>query len=169
MLRKIFRSLVIAVLIVTMNSSFVYANPYSDYPSVETESKILPRGVKESKVHVTSKLKGVFFAAADLAIINKDGKIGVSAKTYMRAPVDDVYMTIYLDRLEGEDKWVQVTYYDFEFHSEEYPEGLTEPGLDFIIKDQPSKQTYRLRGQFAAFKDGAMEAFGPVTDGVYIE
>ena len=28
---------------------------------------------------------------------------------------------------------------------------------------------YRLRGSFAALKDGAMEGFGPVTDGVLIE
>lgn len=169
MIRKIFRSLVIAVLIATMTSSVVYASPYTDFPSVETESKILPRGVQKSTAHVVSTLRGVFFAAADLSIINKNGKIGVSAKTYMREPVDDVYISIYLDRLENGDKWIQVAYYDFEFHSEDYPEGLTEPGLDFIISDQPSKNTYRLRGTYAAFKDGAMEGFGPVTEGIFIE
>lgn len=169
MLRKMFRLLVVTVLIVTMTSSFVYAKPYFNYPPIETESKILPRGVKESTVHVTSNLRGAFFAAADLAIINKNGKIGVSAKTYMREPVDEVYMTIYVDRLESGNKWSQVAFYDMEFHSEDYPEGLTEPGVDFVISDQPSGHTYRLRGTFAAFKDGAMEGFGPVTDGVFIE
>lgn len=169
MLRKIFRMFVVTTLLVAMASSSVYAKPYVNYPPVETESKILPRGITESTVHVTSNLRGVFFAAADLSIINKNGKIGVSAKTYMREPVDDVYMTIYLDRLESGNKWSQVAFYDLEFHSEDYPEGLTEPGADFVISDQPSGYAYRLRGTFAAFKDGAMEAFGPVTEGILIE
>lgn len=169
MLQKISRILVIAALIITMNSSLVYAEPYPFSPSIETESKILPRGVKESTVHVTSNLRGVFFISADLSIINKNGKIGVSGKTYMREPVDEVYVTVYLDRLESGDKWRQVKFYDLEFHSEDYPEGLTEPGFDFVISDQPSGYTYRLRGSFAAFKDGTMEGFGPVTDGILIE
>ena len=87
----------------------------------------------------------------------------------MREPVDEVYVTVYLDRLEADNKWKQVKLYDIEFHSEDYPEGLTEPGFDFVISDQPSGHTYRLRGTFAAFLDGAMEGFGPVTDGILIE
>lgn len=169
MLRKVLRTLVIAALIVTMSCSIVYAKPYTFYPPVETESKVLPHGVKESTVHVISNLRGVFFIAADLSIINKNGKIGVSGKTYMREPVDEVYVTVYLDRLDSGNKWQQVKFYDIEFHSEDYPEGLTEPGFDFVISDQPSGHTYRLRGTFAAFKDGTMEGFGPVTDGVFIE
>ena len=169
MLRRVLKTLVIAVLIVTMSCSIVYAKPYTFYPPVETESKVLPRGVKESTVRVTSNLRGVFFIAADLSIINKNGKIGVSGKTYMREPVDEVYVTVYLDRLEADNKWKQVKLYDIEFHSEDYPEGLTEPGFDFVISDQPSGYVYRLRGTFAAFKDGAMEAFGPVTEGILIE
>lgn len=169
MLRKVLRTLVIAALTVTMSCSLVYAKPYTFYPSIETESKVLPRGVKESTVHVTSNLKGAFFIAADLSIINKNGKIGVSGKTYMREPVDEVYVTVYLDQLDAKNKWQQVKYYDIEFHSEDYPEGLTEPGFDFVISDQPSGHIYRLRGTFAAFKDGAMEGFGPVTEGILIE
>ncbi len=64
---------------------------------------------------MTSVLRGVFFAAADLSILNNNGKIGVSAKAYMKEPVDEVYMTIYLDQMGEDGQWVQVAYYDFEF------------------------------------------------------
>ena len=126
----------------------------------------------ESYVREVNPLRGVFFSAADLKLTNLNGKIGVIAHGYMNVPVDEVYMTIYLDRLEesnGVTHWSQVDYYDFEFFAKDYPNGLTLATKDFTIINQPKNHTYRLRGQFAAFLDGAMEAFGPATDGVFIE
>ncbi len=42
--------------------------------------------------------RGVFFSAADLKIINEDGEIGVVGNAYMSTEIDELYMTIYLDR-----------------------------------------------------------------------
>lgn len=126
----------------------------------------------ESYVRVVNPLKGVFFSAADLKLTNLDGKIGVTAHGYMNVPVDEVYMTIYLDKLEeknGVAHWVQMDYYEFEFFAKDYPNGLTLATADFTIVNQPKNHTYQLRGTYAAFKDGAIEGFGPVTDGVLIE
>lgn len=126
----------------------------------------------KSYVKEVNPLRGAFFSAADLTITNLDGKIGVVAHAYMNVPVDEVYMTIYLDRLEnknGSNYWVQVDYYEFEFFAKDYPNGLTLATKDFTVINQPKNNTYRLRGQFAAFLDGAMEGFGPATDGVLIE
>ncbi|MBS5604391.1 hypothetical protein [Enterocloster lavalensis] len=171
MYKKILRTLLCTFLCVIMMSVTVFAHPlYQNiYNSVATESKLLPKNVRVSKAHVTSVLRGVFFAAADLSILNNNGKIGVSAKAYMKEPVDEVYMTIYLDQMGEDGQWVQVAYYDFEFLAKDYPDGLLTPGKDFTIMDQPSGHYYRLRAQYIAFLDGAMEAFGPATDGVFIE
>lgn len=171
MQKKILRTLLCSLLCAIMVGSTAFAHPVSpdSYNSVESESELLPKNVRISKKHVTSLARGVFFAAADLAILNRDGKIGVSAKAYMKEPVDEVYMSIYVDQLNENMKWIQVAYYDFEFYKEDFPDGLLTPGMDFTIMDQPSGHYYRLRAQYTAFLDGAMEAFGPVTDGVFIE
>ena len=171
MLKRILKTLLCTILCIFMTGLTVFAHPIypGAYTSVETESELLPKNVKVSKVHVTSVMKGVFFAAADLAILNNDGKIGVSAKAYMKEPVDEVYMTIYVDQLDENEHWRQVAYYDFEFYAKDYPDGLLTPGKDFTIMDQPSNHYYRLRGQFTAILDGGMEGFGPVTGGVFIE
>ena len=88
----------------------------------------------------------------------------------MSTAVDELYMTIYVDRwIEKESRWNQVAYYDFEFYAEDYPNGLTSETVEFIIDNQPKNNQYRLRGSYMAIKDGAMEGFGPVTDGVLIE
>ncbi len=171
MQKKILKMFVCTLLCTVMMVSTVFARPIcrDSYTSVEVESEVLPRYVKESRVHLTSTLRGVFFAAADLAILNNNGKVGVSAKAYMKEPVDEFYMTIYLDRLNEKEQWEQVAYYDFEFYAKDYPDGLLTPGKDFTILDQPSGYVYRLRGQYIAILDGGMEGFGPVTSGVLIE
>ena len=94
MQKKILRTLLCSLLCAIMVGSTAFAHPVSpdSYNSVESESELLPQNVRISKKHVTSLARGVFFAAADLAILNNDGKIGVSAKAYMKEPVDEVYM-----------------------------------------------------------------------------
>ena len=171
MKKKIIRTSLCSLLCVIMMGLTAFAHPLcmDSYNSVEAESDLLPKNVRISKKHVSSVARGAFFAAADLAILNNDGKIGVSAKAYMKEPVDEVYMSIYVDQLNKDNKWVQVAYYDFEFFKEDFPDGLLTPGEDFTIMDQPSGYYYRLRGQYIAVLDGAMEGFGPVTDGILIE
>ena len=149
---KIKRTLISAI-IITMSLNFnAFAHPIDvgNYTSVDTVSKLLPLNVKSSRSYVTNALRGVFFAAGELTILNDEGRVRAVAKGYMVQPVDEVYMTIYVDRLEN-NVWHQVAYYDFEFFAEDYPDGLLEPGVDFTIKD------------------GAMEGFGPVTEGILIE
>lgn len=168
---KKIKSIVICCMVAMIMSSFeALAAPYnpSQYTSVEVESGLLPSNTRISRVIAKNVLRGAFFASGELTILNNNGKIRVSAKTYMKEPVDEVYLTIYVDRLI-DNSWSQVAYYDFEFYAEDYPDGLIDPGVDFTITDQPSGYYYRLRGSYAAIKDGAMEGFGPVTDGVLIE
>ena len=85
-------------------------------------------------------------------------------------PVDEVYITIYLDRWDADaERWRQVTYYDAEFYAKDYPDGLTDPTVDITFLNQKKGYDYRLRGVFAAVHNGLFEGFSPVTAGIRIE
>lgn len=169
-MRKMLKMLMCCFLLTVLiaNTAFAYPTSLKNYAPITVESQLLPPSVKSSSATSMGGQRGNFFGVGDLTIINQNGKIRVAAEAFMKEPVDDVYMTIYLDR-EVNGKWSQVAYYDFEFHSKDYPEGLTTPGVDFTIMDQPSGYYYRLRGSYIAFLNGANEGFGPVTDGILIQ
>lgn len=170
MIKKKYMSILLGVLLSMMIFNIsAYAQPRI-ITDINTESERLPSTIKESRDYVKAVLRGVFFSAADLKIFNSNGEIGVSAHAFMSDPIDELYMTIYVDCWsEKENRWTQVTYYDFEFYAKDYPNGLTSETVEFIIDNQPKGKHYRLRGSYMAIKDGAMEGFGPVTDGVLIE
>ena len=163
------------VMIIAMNS-IVLASTFdpSNFTSIMMESELLPSEVQESTDYVRATRRGVFFAAADLGIGNNDGDIDVTAHAYMSEPVDEIYITIYLDRYvvdeDGEERWERVDMFEFEFYAEDYPDGeLTSESVEFTLTGYPTGEYYRLRGAFAAVKDGLLEGFGPVTDGILIE
>lgn len=171
-MKKIKKIMIIGLIISILTSFTSVAKPFNPgmFTSVDIESKVLPPYVRESLDRVVSVLKGSFFSAADLKIANENGEIGITGHSFMSAPVDEIYMSIYIDQKnEKENRWVQVAYYDFEFFAKDYPQGLTSETVSFIIDNQPKNRVYRARGAYVAFKDGAMEGFGPVTDGVLIE
>ena len=99
-----------------------------------------------------------------------DGNIGAFAVAYMDHSVDEVYISIYLDRWNDEEKrWEQVTYYDAEFYEEDYPEGLTDPTVDITFLNQERDHYYRLRGAFSATYEYEFEGFSPTTAGIWID
>lgn len=156
-----------------VSNVFARAKAYNpnNYTSVDLVSKLLPESAKTSKVFATPNKRGSFFSGADLIIKdNGKGSIGAFAKAYMDHSVDEVYITIYLDRWdETEDRWRQVTYYDVEFYSKDYPDGLTDPSIDITFSQQEKGYYYRLRGVFAAVYGDDFEGFSPVTAGILIE
>ena len=87
----------------------------------------------------------------------------------MSEAIDELYMTIYLDRMTDEGRWEQVDYFEFEFYAEDYPDGLTSEFVSFTLTGYPTGHYYRLRGTYAAVKGTVMEGFGPVTDGILIQ
>jgi len=164
----------IAILMVSVMMTLnVLAMPFNpnDYTSVDLQSKLLPTSTKQSMATSSATLRGEFFLSADI-IIKDDGNgdIGAFGKAYMAVPVDEVYVTIYLDRWdESSDRWRQVTYYDAEFYAKDYPNGLSAPSVSLTFKNQEKGYYYRLRGVFGAVKNGKFEGFSPVTDGILIE
>ncbi len=136
--------------------------------SINVYSELLPATITESMDFVQKNPRGVFFSAADLKISNENGEIGVVGHAYMSTEIDELYMNICLDRKNDDGKWEQVDSFDFEFYAEDYPDGLTSELVAFTLTGYPKRHYYRLRGSFAAIKDGVIEGFSPVTDGVMI-
>ena len=176
-LRKLLGSAVFTVGILLATNSVVFASNFNplDYTSITFESELLLPEIEKSQDYVRATARrGVFFAGADLSITNNDGDIDVAGHAYMSEPVDEIYMTIYLDRYvvdeEGDGDWVHVDMFEFEFYAEDYPDGeLTSESVEFTLTGYPKGEYYRLRGAYAAVKDGVIEGFGPSTDGILIE
>ena len=97
------------------------------------------------------------------------GTIGISAATTAHEPVDKIRIHLYLDRLNENEKWVQVDHFDFTFTPEDDPSGeLTMVAVDFEVTDQPSGYYYRVRGTHGVWKNGVSETQSTRTNGVMI-
>ena len=168
---KIMLSLMLANMLFILN---VYAAPPSQHgqdTSVNEPSELLPKEVNSSADSEHSVKRGDFFIEADLVISDQGGgNIGALAVAYMEHAVDEVYISIYLDRwIEEENRWEQVAYYDAEFYAEDYPEGLTDPTVDITFLDQERDHYYRLRSSFSAVYEYEYEGFSPTTSGIWID
>lgn len=163
-------SSVMAAMFISFNAFAMPYNPY-DFTSPNEISSLLPPGVKQSKATENAIARGDFFARADLIITdNGGGKVGALAVGYMRFPVDEAYITIYLDQLDEKDeRWKQVNSYEAEFYAQDYPNGLITPTVDISFIKQPKGHYYRLRSSFLAVYNNESETFSPVTDGILLE
>lgn len=175
-MKKLIACITIALSMIMSIDSVIFAAEFipSEFTSITVESNILPAEIQDSVDYIRIPRRGVFFSSADLKIANYDGDIGVSGHVYMLEPVDEIYMTIYLDKYivdeDGEGRWVYVDMFEFEFYAEDYPDGeLTSESVEFTLTGYPTGEYYRLRGSYAAVKDGLLEGFGPVTDGILIQ
>ena len=172
MKRLIYTSIATMMILITISLN-VFAMPYNpnDYTSVNEVSALLPSGVKQSKVSKGTVTRGNFFMGADLVVKNNgDGTVGALAIAYTSTPVDEAYISVYLDQWdEKTERWRQVDYYEAEFYSKDYPEGLETPTIDISFINQPRGYYYRLRGVFGVVYNGAFEAFSPTTDGVLLD
>ena len=165
----LFCSLLLSILM----SLTVWAGPFNldDYSSVNTPSDLLPKTVRSAYGYDSTKVRGNFFAEANVLITNQgNGDIGGVATAYLDVPADEAYITIYLDRWDvAGERWRQVTYYDAEFYAEDYQEGLNRPSLNITFKNQDKGYYYRLRGVFVVVYDGEFEGYSPATDGVWVD
>lgn len=139
--------------------------------SVNEYSELLPSTIKQSTGTESSVARGDMFASADITITDEGGgNIGALAVAYTREPVDEAYITVFLDRWsEEEDRWINIDYYDAEFYAEDYPDGLTTPMVDITFLNQERGYYYRLRSSFSVVKGDIYEGFSPKTAGILIE
>ncbi len=163
----------IAILLLVLISMPVLASPVcsGSETSVNEYSELLSPGIKQSQGTESSVARGDMFASADITITDKgNGDIGALAIAYTREPVDEAYITVFLDRWnEEQDRWINVDYYDAEFYAEDYPDGLTTPTVSITFLNQERGYYYRLRSSFSVVKGDIYEGFSPKTAGILIE
>lgn len=172
-MKRILYTVVTTVILAVFTALNVFAMPYNpdDFTSVNEESILLEQNIKQSKVTEQTMTRGDFFASADLLIRDDgDGDIGALAVAFTRYPVDEAYITVYLDRWDANaERWREVKSYEAEFYAKDYPEGLTTPRVDITFKNNEKGYYYRLRSVFAVVYNNEFEGFSPVTDGILIE
>lgn len=172
-MKRIKYTAIVTIIMAILMTFNVFAKPYGLDQFIFTNevSTLLPPGIKQSKATESAQQRGAFFARADLIISNNgNGEVGAVATSLFRVPVDEAYITIYLDQWdETAERWYQVEYYEAEFYASDYPEGLTTPNINVSFINQKKGCYYRLRGAFGALLDNEYEGFNPVTNGILLD
>lgn len=172
-MKKILIFLLNILLVINTVSTTAFAKPFAQeaYTSVDVKSKLCDKNVKQNKGYIQTVTRGEFFAAADIIISDEgNGDIGALAHAYLRKPIKELYISIYLDRYnEKQDAWENVDGYDYEYIEKDYPNGIVDPSVSLTFKNQKKGYYYRLRAVFSAADDNKFEGFSPVTDGIWIE
>lgn len=172
-MKKVIRTSVVSLMIIVFITLNVFAMPYNpdNYTSVDEVSSLLPANIKQSNVSNHTVTRGNFFMGSDLIIKdNGDGKIGALAIAYTNVPVEEAYITVYLDRWDAKaERWRQINSHEAEFLAADYPDGLTTPTVDISFTNNQKGYYYRLRAVFGVIYNNEFEGFSPVTDGILIE
>lgn len=172
-MKRIVYTSVATVMIAILMTLNVFALPYNpeQYTSVNEVSDFLPAGVRQSRATESAKARGDFFIRADLVMTdNGNGEVGALAIAYTRFPVQEAYVTVYLDRWDAAaEKWRQMNSYEAEFYAADYPDGLTTPTVDISFTNNEVGYYYRLRSVFAVVYNNEFEGFSPVTSGILLE
>ncbi len=123
-----------------------------------------------NKSRSVNSTRGAYISTSIAGITNEGGGvIGISAATTAHVPVDKIRIHIYLDRLNENEKWIQVDDFDYYFYPEDEPDGeLTIAAVDFQVYDQPAGYYYRVRGTHGVWKNGTSESQSTRSDGVLI-
>ncbi len=114
--------------------------------------------------------RGDYISTSTSRVTNEGGGvIGISAATTAHESVDKIRIHLYLDRLNDNQKWIQVDDFDFTFLPEDMPDGdLNTATVSFDVTDQPSGYYYRVRGTHGVWKNGVSETQSTRTNGVMI-
>lgn len=123
-----------------------------------------------NKARSVNGTRGAYISVSNAGITNVGhGVIGISALTTAHEPVDKIRIHLYLDRLNENEKWIQVDDFDYTFTPGDAPDGrLTMASIDIEVSDQPAGYYYRVRGTHGVWKNGASESQSTRTNGVLI-
>lgn len=123
-----------------------------------------------NKARGIDNARGTYISSSMASIENIGyGVIGISATTTAHRPVDKIRIHVYLDRLNENEKWIQVDDFDYYFYPEDEPDGeLTMAVVEFEVDDQPAGYYYRVRGTHGVWKNGTSESQTTRSDGVMI-
>ena len=126
--------------------------------------------IKKDAARDIDSRRGAYINFSNSSITNAGGGvIGISGVTTAHESVDKIRMHLYLDRLDSDNRWIQVDDFDFTFLPEDVPDGdLSIATVSFDVTDQPSGYYYRVRGTHGVWKNGVVETQSTRTNGVMI-
>ena len=165
------RSTLKAMLVLGMICSLAFPSPVfanaSDEKLVFQNELVKCNGIESKGVDSD---RGNYISVSNCGITNVGGGIiGISGLTTAHEAVDKIRIHLYLDRLNSNDRWIQVDDFDYTFTPEDDPYGeLTMASIDLEVSDQPSGYYYRVRGTHGVWKNGVVETQSTWTNGVMI-
>lgn len=132
--------------------------------TIQSENKYI------NKARGIDTARGTYISSSIVSIENLgNGVIGITATTTAHRPVDKIRIHVYLDRLNENEKWIQVDDFDYYFYPEDEPDGeLTMAVAEFEVDDQPAGYYYRVRGTHGVWKNGTSESQSTRSNGVLI-
>ncbi len=170
-LKRLLFVAVVSSLICSMPVFAETGEKYEKTPPFLAESNVTQLGNKYiNKARGIDNARGTYISSSMASIENIGyGVIGISATTTAHRPVDKIRIHVYLDRLNENEKWIQVDDFDYYFYPEDEPDGeLTMAVVEFEVDDQPAGYYYRVRGTHGVWKNGTSESQTTRSNGVMI-
>lgn len=175
MKRKTVRLLIMALFLLTVCTSTVYAkeNRWNERNKTVNaqDSILLSTTQRHARASKNSSVRGSLISTAFLDITNAgSGNIDILIETLAHKQCDEIHHKAYLERWDEEHQdWATLESYDFvEYQTDNPDETLTGFASVVTIKGQPTGYYYRARGFHLVSKGNVQQTFSTHTDGVLI-
>lgn len=155
-------SLILGVIITMLMLSF------SSFAATDNAKK---QGIESIEILKSSR-RGRLISSVD-AQISDEGKgiIGVYADILCHEAMDELWIWIYLEHQISTGSWETVTYKQFDWVAEDYPnQDLTMATVSYNVANMKRGEKYRLRCVFGAYSDDlGSENWRAATGALYLE
>ena len=163
-MKKRIRSIVLGLLIAILSAQPIFAS-VGDYALESAESRVLAEDSSKVVVQLYDR-RGNWIADGIIEISNpRNGKIGIYAETQCYMGVDEIIMSIAVDKQVGTNQWEQVDYLTYSFSKKNNQE-LTDASVDLQLSGHEANEVYRLRSVHSAILNGSSENLSGQTPGL---
>ena len=138
-----------------------------DQPIESIEGEVIVKENDRIVVQLYDR-RGNWIADGILEINNpRNGRIGIYMETQCHVSVDEIEMSVAVDKQISANSWQQVDYLTYTFTAKSNEE-LTGAYIDLQLAGHESNTVYRLRGIHAAILNGSGETISTSTPGLLI-
>ena len=145
----------------------IFGMQISSYAASNIEKK---QGIEN--IEILNSTRGRLISSVNAQISDEGkGTIGVYSEILCHEAMDEIRMWIYLERQSSTGTWSTVTYKQFEWLAEDYPnEDLTMAIVSYNIPNMKRGEKYRLRCLYGAESDNlGSENWRAATGALYLE
>ncbi|WP_432629717.1 hypothetical protein [Brotaphodocola sp.] len=123
-------------------------------------------------IEVLNSTRGRLISSVDVQITDEGkGTVGAYAELLCHEAMDELLIWVYLERQVSTGSWTTVTYKQFDWVAEDYPnQDLDMAIVSYDIPNMKRGEKYRLRCVFGAFSDDlGSETWRAATGALYLE